>query len=259
MKKMPRIRVSLWVTAAVIIAAILAISIFLSRDASPSVFPVSENTVLTINTGDASVFISVESRMDMEVIGHHTRGLQVDSSGNSITISAGGRGIVEVSVPSWIRVKSIDISTTKGDIVVESVLAEEISLSSGSGSMMITETSSATIDGESVSGNIILTDTTSKTARLNNTAGFLRAIGTLGNIDASTESGSIYIVPIGDGVIKAETNSGNVNIIAGERSLMWETAAGSAKIYGEAMPTAGGTEDAKVTVSTNTGNITIDK
>ena len=249
----------LCIAAAAIIAAILALSIFAYRDSSPALLPVSEESSISINTKDASVFISVASRSDVEVIGHHTRRLQIDSDGDDIEVSAGGRGIVEVVVPSWIRLEDITVNTVHGDIAIESVLAKTISFTSESGSMMISETSSTAISVENSTGNIILTDTTSTDSVLSNASGFIRTIGTLGNIEASTINGSIYIVPIGDGIITATTDTGNVNVIAGDRSVRWETESGAVKVYGEAVPTTGGVDSAEVSIFTEHGNITIDK
>ena len=257
MKRTTRIRIC--IAAALLIAAILASSILLSGEASPTLMELPGTSTLTIETGEASVFISEQPRHDMEITRHHARSLQIEENDNDIHISARGPGIIEITLPSWSRLPLISIRTTSGDIVIENAMADSLLLSTESGSMMITETSIGDVEADSTSGNVIMTDTEADKTTITTKSGFIRAIGAYGDLDAESESGNIYIVPVGSGRLTTETDDGNIEIIAGERSLMWNTAEGSVTIYGEIMPSSGGEENATVTAISSGGDISIAK
>ena len=73
MKRTTRIRIC--IAAALLIAAILASSILLSGEASPTLMELPGTSTLTIETGEASVFISEQPRHDMAITRHHARSL----------------------------------------------------------------------------------------------------------------------------------------------------------------------------------------
>ena len=258
MKKITRLRLPICIAAALIIAAILVISLLIADTDPQTMIPVSNLTELVIEAENTSVFISAEGRSDLLIERHPARNLHIEEDGSTIIIRTGGRGILQLSLPSWQRLASIKVSTSSGDIAMESFMSENLSISTESGSMMLTGVSSDTIRTDSRSGNMILTDTFSETTSMQNESGFIRAIGILGDVEATTENGSIYIVPIGESTLAAESVSGAISIIAGERSIGWNTS-GNTTIYGEKAAPAGGAEDADVKAISEKGSITISK
>ena len=259
MPKLPKLRLSICIAAAVIIAALLAFSLIISDTDPVRELSINSNTAICIDAEETSLFISADERSSLLIERHPARNMQVDESGEEIHITTGGRGILEVSIPSWIRIEDLRITTTSGDVAVEDILSSKISISSESGSMMVTGTSAPSIRAESSSGNIILTDTSSESTSLQNSSGFIRGIGILGDIEAKTKSGNIYIVPIGEGNVNAEADSGDISVIAGERSISWDTEIGKVTIFGEMQPTQSDNRDATVTAQTKSGDITISK
>ena len=259
MKQPSRLRIATCIILAVIIAAILTISLLISETEPETVLPISETTELIVNTEMTSVFVAADDRADMLIAKHPPRKLKIERSGNRVNITTEGRGILEVSIPSWLRIENIEINTANGDIGISKTMSDNLSLSSKSGSMLITETSASAIKAISESGNIIMTDTTAETNCIHNIAGYIRAIGILGNVESETESGGIYIVPIGNGKITAESVSGNVDVISGERAINWNTESGKVRLYGEDGTQSGGSEEAEVYIHSGSGNITISK
>ncbi len=256
MHRNARQRMIITISAALAIVTILVISIMLGSDKNATI-PVSSSTKIVIDSKDTSVFITTEERVDAYIEQHTSREFEVNESGDAINITTRGKGILQICLPSWQRTKSITVSTTSGDIVMDTAMTQDIELSSMTGSMMITGTSSTTLRAESNSGNIILTDTYTEDTIINNGTGYIRAIGALGNIMAEAKSGSIYVVPTGKNLISAKTDSGAINIISGDRSVSWSTEMGDAMIYGDALPPSGGPEDAEITAISTRGDITI--
>ena len=259
MEKTIRIRKSVCIAAIAIVAAILAASLLIAGHDTRSFISVNEDTFITIDTGVASVFVSVEDRTDMLVMSHHARNLEIEEDGDSVRITGSGRGVIEISLPSWLRIDGMDISTSGGDIVIERLMADTLSAISESGSIMATGISSGDIRTESGSGSMILTDTVAEETALVTASGNIRAIGSMGDISASSGSGSVYIVPVSEGTIHTSTDSGATTIIAGERSISWSTASGTVTVYGDEMPSSGGTDGAVVAASSVSGDIIIAK
>ncbi len=257
-KGKPRVIVS--IVLAVLIAAILSVSLLLSDTEPETILPVSENTELSVVSEGTSVFISADERSDMLITKHPSRQLDIEKEGDSISIHTKGRGILEIALPSYLRLQDIDIETTNGDIAAERTMSDTLSLLSGSGSMLVSEVSSGKITAETESGNIIMTDTTSSETEISNSTGFIRAIGVLGeNVNATAGSGAVYLVPIGTGRVSVTTESGDIDIIAGERSLYWNTETGKTDLFGEKAGNSGGTGNATVSITTCSGDIKISK
>lgn len=259
MRRITRPRLIICISAAIIIAALLAFSLLIT-DADPQTFvPVSPSTELTIDAANTSVFISVDARQDLLIERHPSRNLRIEENGDEVIVTTKGNGILQISLPSWLRIYDIEVKTTSGDVAMERLMSENLSLITDTGSMLVTEVSSDSIKAESNRGNMIFTDTTSDTTTLFSENGYIRAIGILGDINAESTSGNVYIVPIGEGNLTAETDSGDIDIIAGERSLKWNSDSGPVRIYGDIMPTSGGEEGAQVSAYSSRGKITISK
>ena len=238
------------------IMALLGLGIIISGTDTETLIPATSSTDIIINAKDTSVFITAEERVDIFVEQHTSRNLQIDRKGETTTINAEGKGILQLSLPSWQRIESITVSTTSGDIVIDSIMTRSLDLESMTGTMMLTAISADKLMAESDSGNIILTDTYTKLTHIENGTGYIRAIGSIGDIEAEAKAGSIYIVPTGESQIEATTDSGAINIIGGERSVYWSTS-GSVVIRGEEAPSSGGDDEASIKAISGRGDITI--
>ena len=252
----PRSRRYILITAVIMLAVLLAVSTVRSARNSEAVFPATSATELSIIAGKTSVFVSTSNGNDIKARLSHADDLFVTHDGNRITIETGSMGILRIELPAE-AIASLSVSTSSGDVDLSSVRAGSISISTSSGSMIITSLESDSLKAESASGSITLTETEAGITELSSASGSITAISTSGGISASTSSGNIYIVPDEESSVRALSASGNISIHSARGAVRWQTASGDARIFGLEMPSSGGTDNASIAVTTESGDISI--